>query len=86
MAAEIIKSWLMSGYVKAYFIWDYTSRMDSHFQQNYDAARYFYEMGATANDSLSMMNLGVFYDKGLGVEVDNEKALHWHIQGRRKRR
>ena len=51
-----------------------------HFKQNYDAARCFYEIGAAGNDALSMMNLGAMYSKGLGVEVDHQKALYWYTE------
>jgi hypothetical protein len=30
------------------------------------------------------MNLGSIYGKGLGVKVDNEKALHWYVEARKR--
>jgi TPR repeat protein len=51
-AAEIYKELAMSGCVKAYFYMGLYFQNGFHFKQNYDAARYFYEMGAGANDSL----------------------------------
>ena len=75
----------MSGYTEGYFYMGLYFQNGFHFQQNYDAARYFYEMGAADNDTLSMMNLGVMYSKGLGAKVDHQKALYLVYRGGQKR-
>ena len=36
--------------------------------------------GARAGDSSSQLNLGYFYDRGLGVVASQEKALHWYLR------
>ena len=34
--------------------------------------------GAKAGDVSSQLNLGYFYDEGIGVRVDKDKALRWY--------
>lgn len=45
----------------------------------YQALR-FWQAAAEAGDPQAMNNLGVLYDKGLGVEPDVGRALHWYAK------
>uniref|UniRef100_UPI0026221BAF tetratricopeptide repeat protein n=1 Tax=uncultured Desulfovibrio sp. TaxID=167968 RepID=UPI0026221BAF len=46
----------------------------------YHLALQLWQPAAEAGDAQAMNNLGVLYDKGLGVEPDVGRALHWYAK------
>lgn len=42
---------------------------------NYDMAKYYYQVAARLNNPLAYFNLGLMYKQGKGVEVDESRAL-----------
>ncbi len=40
-------------------------------------------LGAKSGDPSSQLNLGLFYDQGIGVQPDPEKALRWYKNAHR---
>ncbi len=40
-------------------------------------------IGAKAGDVSSQLNVGLFYDEGIGVRKDGKKALHWYRRAHR---
>lgn len=45
--------------------------------QNYDAAAYWYRLGAEQGDVMAQYLLGLAYDKGQGVPLDEVAAYKW---------
>jgi len=41
-------------------------------------------LGARAGDSAAQLNLGYFYDRGIGVNADVEKAIYWYRRAYRR--
>ena len=44
---------------------------------NYEAALYWYRLGAEQGETNAMYDLGTMYKNGEGIEVDAELALYW---------
>ena len=45
---------------------------------NYESAFGLFETAAKQGDAASQNNLGYFYDEGIGVKVDKNKAILWY--------
>ncbi len=54
--------------------------LDAYGRGEYHQALELWRAAANAGDPQAMNNLGVLYDKGLGVEPDVGRALHWYAK------
>lgn len=54
--------------------------LDAYARGEYHQALRLWQPAADAGDPQAMNNLGVLYDKGLGVEPDVGRALHWYAK------
>lgn len=54
--------------------------LDACARGEYHQALQLWQPAAEAGDAQAMNNLGVLYDKGLGVEPDVGRALHWYAK------
>lgn len=48
----------------------------------YETALEYYRVAANYGDATAMHNIGVFYERGLGVEKDLETAKYWYARAR----
>ena len=48
----------------------------------YETALEYYRVAANYGDATAMHNIGVFYERGFGVEKDLETAKYWYARAR----